>query len=862
MLLKALNDFQPTHYAIAFDLPTPTFRHLRYEKYKATRKAAPDELKAQFGRVREVVGAFRLPVFEMEGYEADDVIGALARQAREAGLETVIVTGDADTMQLVAPGVRVLYPKPAKTFSDAALFDQEAVREKYGVPPSQMADLKALIGDVSDNIPGVGGVGEKTAIPILQQFGSLENIYEHLEEVEPPKVRELLRQGREVAFKSKELATIVTELPIKLDLEACSVKAYDRERVKALFRDLEFFTLLPRLPQEVSPERPAQVKKAEGNYQIVNTPQALADLVARLAEAQVLAVDVETTRKEEPGVELVGTSLSFRPGEAYYIPVAHRGLEQPPQLPADQVREALRPFLEGPVPKVGHNAKYDMTVLYNFGLEVKPLAFDTMIAAWLLGERALSLKALAFNRLGVEMTPISALIGIGAKQISMDVVPIEQAAPYACADADFTLQLQGLLEGDLKREALWDLFAAVEIPLVPVLLKMEQVGVALDLGLMRELGAALDREIARLEDEVYRAVGHQFNINSTQQLGQVLFEELNLPRGRKTKTGYSTEAAVLEELKREHPEYPVVGLVLDYRVLAKLKNTYVEALPALVNRRTGRLHTSFNQTGTVTGRLSSSEPNLQNIPVRGDWGKKIRQTIIAGPGRVLLSADYSQIDLRVLAHLSQDPGLVQAFLRDEDIHRATAAQVFGVSMEQVTPDMRRVAKTVNFGVIYGMSEFGLEQATELSREGAGAFIRSYFEKYPGVKKYLEETKAKARTLGYVETLLRRRRYIPEVNAQNRQVREAAERMAINMPVQGTSADIIKLAMLRIQEEIEKRGLKSFMTLQVHDELVFECPPEELEEMKALVQAIMPRALELTVPLKVDLKTGPNWGGMG
>jgi DNA polymerase-1 len=861
MLLKALNEYRPTHYAIAFDLPTPTFRHLAYDQYKAQRPPAPDELRQQFGRVRQLVEAFRIPVFEMEGYEADDVIGTLARQAGEKGLETIIVTGDADAMQLVSPSVRVLYPRPRGSFGDAAVFDEAAVEVKYHLPPSRLADFKALAGDTSDNIPGVSGVGEKTALRLIQQFGSVDGTYERLDEVAPLKLQETLRKGRDLAFKSKELATIVATLPVELDLDACSVKAYDRTRVAELFRELEFVRLLSMLPQVVGPEpRPAELKKPQGEYRVINTLPTLEELATRLEGAETLAVDVETTGKEEREAELVGMSLSWRPGEAYYIPVGHHLLGQPEQLPIPLVAEKLCPALTATgLPKVAHNGKYDMTVLGKYGVEVKPLAFDTMVAAWLLGERAINLKALAFSRLGVEMTPITALIGSGAKQISMAQVPVEQVAPYACADADLTLQLKAVLEEQLKKEGLDRLFYDVEMPLVPLLLRMEQAGVALDLNLMREIKQAMDLEVLRLEKEIYQAVGHTFNINSTQQLGQVLFEELKLPRSRRTKTGYSTEAAVLEELKGVHA---VVPLLLEYRQLVKLKSTYVDALPGLVSPETGRLHTSYNQTGTVTGRLSSSEPNLQNIPVRGEWGKRIRQAIIAGDGRLLLSADYSQIDLRVLAHLSQDPSLVGAFSRDEDIHAATAAQVFGVGLKEITPDMRRVAKTVNFGVIYGMSEYGLEQATELSREEAAKFIVAYFEKYPGVKAYLEETKEKARNLGYVETVLGRRRYIPEINSPNRMLRESAERMAINMPVQGTSADIIKLAMLSIQEDMDRRGLKSLMTLQVHDELVFDVYPGEMEQVKGIVREVMPRALELSVPLRVDLKVGRNWGEMG
>ena len=861
MLLKALNEYKPTHFAIAFDLPTPTFRHLAYDQYKAHRPPAPDELKNQFARVRQLVEAFRIPVFQMEGYEADDVIGTVARKAGEKGLETIIVTGDADAMQLVSPATKVLYPRPRGPFGDAALFDEAAVEAKYHLPPSRLADFKALAGDTSDNIPGVLGVGEKTALRLIQQFGTLEGVYEHLDQVTPPRLQEILRKGRDLAFRSKELATIVADLPIELDLEACSVKGYDRARVAELFRELEFVRLLSMLPQAMGPEpAPAEVKKPQGEYRVVNTVPALEEMAARMQGAEILAVDIEATGKEESGAELVGMSFSWRPGEAYYIPVGHRLLGQLEQLPIPVVAGKLRQTLTAAaLPKVGHNGKYDMTVLAKYGIEVRPLAFDTMVAAWLLGERAINLKALAFSRLGVEMTPITALIGTGARQISMSHVPIEQAAPYACADADLTLQLKAVLEEQLKKEGLEKLFYEVEMPLVPVLLRMEQAGVALDLNLMREIKHAMDLEVLRLEKGICGLVGHTFNINSTQQLGQVLYEELKLPHSRRTKTGYSTEAAVLEELKEVHA---VVPLLLEYRQLVKLKTTYVDALPTLVSPGTGRLHTSYNQTGTVTGRLSSSEPNLQNIPVRGEWGRKIRQAIVAGEGRLLLSADYSQIDLRVLAHLSQDPSLVEAFLRDEDIHAVTAAQVFGVGLTEVTPDMRRVAKTVNFGVIYGMSEYGLEQATELSREDAGKFIDAYFEKYPGVKTYLDGTKEKARNIGYVETALGRRRYIPEINSPNRPLRESAERMAINMPVQGTSADIIKLAMLSIQRDMDQRGLVSFMILQVHDELVFEVSPGEMEQLKGIVRDLMPRALDLSVPLKVDLKVGKNWGEMG
>jgi len=511
------------------------------------------------------------------------------------------------------------------------------------------------------------------------------------------------------------------------------------------------------------------------------------------------------------------------------------------------------------VAKIAQNGKFDMTVLTEYGIKLQNLAFDTMLAAYLLGEKALGLKALAFNRLNIEMTPITELIGTGAKQTSMAMVDIEQAADYACADADITLRLKHVLETELHEEGLWRLFSEVEMPLVPVLVAMERNGVALDTGLLRDMSHSLGKEMLRLEAEIYNSIGYRFNINSSQQLSRVLYEELDLPRSRKTKSGYSTDASALEELRGTHP---AIELVLQYRQLAKLKSTYTDALPALINPKTGRVHTSFNQTGTTTGRLSSSEPNLQNIPIRGELGARVRQAIIAEPGWYLLSADYSQIDLRALAHISQDLELIATFLRDEDVHTSTASRVFNVPPSEVTPDMRRVAKTVNFGVIYGMSDYGLKQATDFSREEAAQFISSYFDKYAKVKDYIENTKRQAHDVGYVETVMHRRRYIPEIKSTNRQVSEAAERMAINMPVQGTSADIIKIAMVDLHREMEKRGLKSKMILQVHDELVFEVPPDEVEGMKNLVAEIMPQAIKLSVPLKIDIKLGKNWGEMG
>jgi DNA polymerase-1 len=853
-LLKVFADFKPTHWAVAFDRPAPTFRHEMFEEYKAQRPAAPEELKSQIKKVHQLVEAFHIPVFEIDGFEADDVLGTLSKQADEQGVETIIVTGDNDMLQVVLPRVKALAPR--RTFTDTVLYDEEAVEQKYGIKPEQLADLKALAGDVSDNIPGLPGVGEKTATKLLQQYGSLQGIYDHIEEITPSKLQDTLCEYRTQVFQSKELSTIVKDVPIKLDLKTCQVSHYDRNEVAKLFQELEFIKLLPRLPQmKAESSQPSAVKS-----HMVNTETALEQLMGELEKAQGLATEVETTGEKAMIADLVGIAISPARGEAFYIPLGHQGLNQPPQLPLTQVTARLKPVLENAGKgKIAYNGKHVMAVLAGCGVNLENLNFDPMLAAYLLGEKSLGLKALAFNKLGVEIATPAELTGLGKKQSSLSLLEASRIADYACASVDIVWSLRESLETELRKQGLWQLFTEVEMALVPVLVTMEKNGILLDTDLLREMSLEQGQELLRLEKEIYGSVGHQFNINSPQQLGKVLFEELRLPQSRRTKTGYSTEASVMEALRGTHP---IIELILKYRQLSKLKSTYVDALPALINRKTGRVHTNFNQTGTATGRLSSSEPNLQNIPIRGETGSKIRKAIIAPPGAYLLSADYSQIDLRVLAHLSQDPGLIAAFAQDEDIHATTASKIFGIPAAEVTSEMRRNAKTVNFGVVYGMSDYGLEQATNLSRGEAAQFIALYFEKYPGVKEYLEATKEQARKLGYVQTVLGRQRFLPEINSANRMVREAAERMAINAPVQGSSADIIKIAMINLHREIEKRNLKSKMLLQIHDELLFEVPEDEVEEMKSLVSELMPGAIELRVPVKVDIKLGRNWAEMG
>jgi DNA polymerase I len=862
MLIKAINELKPTHYAMAFDMKAPTFRHTLYDQYKAHRPPTPDELINQLGRVREVVRAFRIPIFEMEGYEADDILGALSSQASQQDIDTVILTGDADMMQLVTPRIKVYYPRPGGTFSDAMLYDEEAVKQKYGVAPAQIAGLKALKGDPSDNIPGVPGVGEKTALKLMLQFGSIEQLLSRIEEIEPLKLREKIKENLAALKQSLVLATIVKETPVTLNFDqCCQLSRYDRNRVVELFRELNFNTLVAKLPASEAEQVPSvplleEVKKIEFKYQTITDKEGLDSLIKKISGSEFLALSTTGSDLSPMSAAIVGLAVSPREGEAYYIPVAPTGAISSGQLPLDIVLNSLKPVLESKIEKQVHNSKYDLILLAEKGIQLNNLNFDTMLAAYLLGDKSLTLKDIIFNRTGIEMTPAAVLTGTGSRQIPLFQVEVEQVSAFASANADMTARLTPILKKELREQGLWELFDQVELPLVPVLARMERCGILLDTGLLKEMSVRLGGQLETLERNVYEIAGRQFNLNSPQQLGVVLFDELKIP-GKKVKGRYSTDASILESIS----EQPIVRFILEYRQLMKLKSTYIDALPSLVNAGTKRLHTSFNQTRTTTGRLSSSDPNLQNIPVRGDLGREIRKAFIAPPGHILIAGDYSQIDLRALAHLSLDEHLLEAFRENRDIHSATASQLFNVDIKDVNPDMRRLAKTVNFGVIYGMSEFGLEQATDLSRLEAGKFIKAYFEKYPGVQRYLDSTREQAHQNGYVQTILKRRRYIPEINSANRMVREQAERMAINMPVQGTSSDIIKIAMINIFREMNQRELKSKMLLQVHDELIFEVPLDEAGQMTELIRDKMVSAVQLSVPLKVDIKSGPNWGAM-
>ncbi len=862
MLLRAWDDIRPDYWALAFDTAGPTFRDELYVEYKAGRPAMPDELASQFGRVRQLLDALGIPVLEVDGYEADDIIGTLARQAEQQDIETVILTGDTDELQLVSSHVRV---RLTTGQAETRVYDPEQVRRRYGLEPNQLIDFKALKGDSSDNIPGVPGVGEKTAAKLLQQFGSIEALYSHIDQVEPPRIQGLLREHQERVKLNKELVTIVTAMPLEFDFQQGRTDRYQRAKAVALFKELEFGSLISRLPDAGDPDgsgpptdEALAAQVTERRYETVDTQEALDSLTGALANAGAFSLDCIATSHLSMQADLVGLAFSTAPGLAWYVPLGH---QLGTQLDAAQVLEKLGPLLQDPkVAKITHNGKFDTTVLANRGIQLRGLKADVTIAAYLLGIKALTLKGQAFEHLGEELPAPADITGTGAKAITMAQALIDQVAPFACARADGVGRLWPIYEPGLEKEGVTSLFHDVEMALLPVLERMERLGVAVDVDLLHQMSREMGDRLFAVEKAAYDSVGHVFKINSPKELSGLLFEELGLPKAKRTKQGCSADAQILERLRGLHA---VIDHILEYRQISKLKSTYVDALPELVNPRTGRVHTTFSQTVAVTGRLSSSDPNLQNIPVRTEMGRRVRDAFVTqdAPGWSLLSADYSQIELRILAHITRDPSLIEAFQRDEDIHASTAARVYDVPLEEVTADQRRFAKVVNFGLLYGMGEFGLATRADLSREEAAPIIEEYFRKYPGIQHYLDETKRMVHQQGYVQTLHGRRRYIPEVKAANGQVRSAGERMAINMPIQGTAADITKIGMIRVQEEMDRLGLESRMILQVHDELIFETPADEIETLQELVLEILPSAMELAVPLKVDLKRGRTWGEM-
>ena len=878
MLLKAIADLEPTHVVAAFDVGK-TFRHEEYEAYKATRAETPDDLRVQFDRIKDLVRIFGVPIYEKQGFEADDVLGTLTKQAEEEGIDSIILTGDSDTFQLISDRVHVFYPQGRNAVP--IVMDIKAVEDRYGLSPAQLIDLKALVGDSSDNIPGVSGIGPKTATPLLQKYGDIEGIYAHLDEITQKRAHTALENGRETADFSRHLITIVRDIDdIKLDMKTAFWGDYDRTAVVDFMRKMGFSSLVERVPgrkeegetqlalfgQDAVAAASSSVDVAPASvpadcvYAVIDTKEALVALVERLRAAGFFAFDTETDGTDAMRAHLVGISVSDKEHEGFYIPIGHRTGESARQLSLDQVCTMLGPvFADAAVLKTAHNAKYDMTILQRHGMPVAGIEFDTMIAAWLADpSERLGLKALALSRLGVEMTPITDLIGKGKGQVTIDVLPIDRVAMYASADADMTLRLMELLRKELEDKGQIPLLRDMEMPLLPVLMSMEMHGMVVDIKYLADMSTELEKRLGEITSSIYEYTGHPFNLNSPKQLGEVLFDELGLPVVRRTRTGYSTDAAVLDELIGKHP---IVELILEFRQLDKLKSTYVDALPGLVNPQTGRVHTWLSQTGTTTGRLSSRDPNLQNIPVRSDLGRLVRGAFVAPEGCMLLGCDYSQVELRILAHISQDPELLGAFHRDEDVHASTAAAVLGIPLNEVTKEQRSLAKAINFGLMYGMQEYGLSARTNLSVEEARQFIAAYFARFGKVRDYLDGTIVFAREHGYVETLMGRRRYFPELREDshaNGRIKRESERAAINMPIQGSAADIIKIAMIRLQKRLQDAGVKAAMVLQVHDELILEVPDEELDTVRDMVVETMMGAYKLDIPLKVEVAIARNW----
>lgn len=883
LLLKAIHDLKPDYAVVAFDLAGPTFRHETYKEYKATRVKQPDDLYQQFDRVKEIVRALNIPIFEIKGFEADDVIGTLSCQATKQALETIIVTGDMDTLQLVNPSVKVYTAR--RGFTDTVIYDEQSVAERYGVPSSQFVDYKALKGDDSDNIPGVAGIGDKTASALIAGFGSLDNLYAWLESHRSdddlkqapckitPRIRDILLASKEQAYQSRHLSEIVCDVPMVLDLKEAQLESYDRQKAIALFAELEFQSLLGRLPaasdltKSPGPTSPANNSDQQSlfdpptalkdhtlkdeviatnlvsvKYQLVQTATDLDYLAKTLKKAKVIAFDTETDQLHGP---IIGLSFATKAGQAWYVPVNLKLLKT-------EILDKLKPILEdSKIAKVGHNLKYDYLTLLKEGIAVASLTFDTMIAAYLLnpGNRQHGLDAVAFVELGIEKIPLTRLIG-EKKLESLTKAPVEAICQYACEDADVSFRLYNHFEPQIKKQGLSEVFNQFEMPLISILAKMEAVGIKLDTAYLAKLSKKLAKRVEELRAEIYETAGQEFNVNSPSQMATILFEKLGLhhPDLKKTKTGLSTAAAELEKLRGSHP---IIELLFEYRELTKLLSTYIDALPTLVDKN-DRLHTSFNQTVAATGRLSSSDPNLQNIPIRTELGRSIRRAFICEPGYCLLAADYSQIELRVVAHLAGDAALLSAFKAGRDIHQEVA-DTLGVD--------RRVGKTLNFAILYGQGPYSTAGQLGISMAKAKEHIERYFEVYTGVRQFLDTTLRLAREQGYVSTLTGRRRYIPEILSSNFSVRGAAERMAANMPIQGTAADIIKKAMIDLDASNTMAKSRARLLLQVHDELVFEVPAKEVAAFGAEVKKAMESAYRLDVPLQVEVKAGDNWEEM-
>ncbi|MFA5954823.1 MAG: DNA polymerase I [Patescibacteria group bacterium] len=862
VFLKVTKELKPTHLVVAFDRREATFRHEAYDGYKATREKQPDELYDQLPILKEVLAAFHVVTVEAAGFEADDLIGTIAARAAKENLPTVILTGDLDALQLVNKTTSVYTLRRGLT--DGVIYDEKAVFDRYGLTPSELIDFRGLKGDPSDNLPGVKGIGEKTAALLIKKYKTLEKLYDTLEKDESLKapltkrIQELLRTYRENAFMTRQLSVINCDAPCAESMSDLEAQPPDIDAVVALFQQLAFTSLLAKLPESAKTRERQngshEDRQRQEHYLLVNDDKAFDQVLKKIKEQQIFALDTETTDINPFAATLLGLSFSWSEGEAYYIAVAKHA----------EYLEALRPILESSsVKKWGHNIKYDMEVLRQAGVSLAGIAGDTMVASYLLnpGSRSHDLNTVTFTEFGHRKIPITHLIGEAkGEQKSMADVPLDELAEYACEDADYTYRLSKKLGQALQDNGLAKLFATIEVPLIPVLATMEENGIKLDPAILGRLSSRVSKRLTELEQKITTLAGTSFNVASPKQLGHILFEKMKLSTSgiSKTKTGFSTAAAELDKMRGSHP---IIDAILEYRELAKLRSTYLDALPAMIDSKTNRLHTSFNQTITATGRLSSSEPNLQNIPVRTELGAEVRNAFIAESGMLLLSADYSQIELRIVASLANDATMLGIFKRGEDIHQATAARINNVSLAEVTSTMRYAAKEVNFGVLYGMGAWGLASRTGLSNEEARSFIDRYFSTFDGIKQYLDEVVVSARKLGYAETLFGRRRYLPELNSGVAQVRQSGERMAVNMPVQGTAADIMKLAMIRVFDLLPGISPRTKLVLQVHDELVLEVPREEVALVGKVVRDSMVVVASLAAPIEVNMKAGDSWGNL-
>lgn len=842
MLNKLIKDKKPDYLGITFDLKAPTFRHKKYKEYKITRKPMPDDLVHQMPIIKELVRAYNIPIFEKEGYEADDIIATISKKAVEESIDANIVTGDKDILQLVGPHIAV-----HNTHKDGLIYDSQKVKERYGVGPEHIVDLMALMGDQSDNYKGVPGIGEVAACQLIKEFGSIDNLYDNLDKVEREAWRRILEKHREEACMSKELAALDTDVPIEVDFKDLKFGEPDLESLIKLFKELEF----KRLLKDIMPE-----DEWESDYKTISSKEDFEALLEKLRGVKEVAIDFETTNADPTIAELIGVSFCWEEKKAFYVPLKHVEEET---LDRDYVLKELKSIFESEdIKKIGQNIKYEKIILLNHKIDLKGISFDTMIASYLLKPSKIThgLGDIALEYLGHSMTPITELIGKGKKAITMDRVPIEKVSRYCCEDSDVTFRLKGILKERLRKYALDELFYNIEMPLVEVLASMELKGVAIDVEFLKGMSQEMEKTLSARVSDIYEMSGEEFNINSPKQLSEVLFTKMDLPVIKRTKTGISTDEEVLRRLSVLHT---LPAAILEYRELMKLKSTYIDNLPELIDPKTKRLHTSFNQTVTATGRLSSSQPNLQNIPIKREAGRKIRRAFVPGSDEyILLSSDYSQIELRILAHLSGDRKLIDAFKQDRDIHTFTASLINDIPEDKVTKEMRSQAKTVNFGIIYGMSAYGLSKSLEIEPEKAQGFIEAYFERYPDIKMYLDDTIGEARQNGYVTTLMNRRRYIYDITNENTRLRQFAERTAINAPIQGSAADLIKVAMIDVYSEFKAKRLKSRMILQVHDELVFEISKTELKNVKNIIKKKMESVMELKVPIKTNISVGANW----